>query len=159
MKRVTLVFWVLVFLLCWCFWADQSGDIAEYFTEGRASNVTSAGSWGDAFGPFSTLISALGTVLLVITLMMQREATANQASDLYRQRFESSFYELLRLLREIRSELTFRYSPEYIINREVQRRSAESGYSILSAAREIRPESENTYFKGHAAIEAAVKEY
>lgn len=159
MRRMTLTFFIVIFFLGWCLWADQSSDIANYFTEGHGANITVAGSWGDSFGPFSAIISALGTVLLVVTLAMQRKATASQADDLYKQRFESSFFELLKLLREIRSELTFRYSPQYIVSRDINAKRDQLDVLRFSDLRLVANQTEESYFKGHSAIDAAVREY
>ncbi len=90
------------------------------------------GQWGDSFGALNALFSALAFIAVLFTLKQQRDDVsrqlAQQREDLARQqrqitanetdqhlqRFERTFYELLRLLREARNDVEFRYSHSYI---------------------------------------------
>ena len=91
MNKRSIATCAIVFVFCWLLWADYGNDIARFFTDGTASGFDGAGSWGDSFGPFTAAVSALGTVFVLMTLSQQRKAVREQADDLYRQRFESSF--------------------------------------------------------------------
>jgi hypothetical protein len=105
----------------WGMYADYSLEIARFFVGDEIGGVGSAGAWGDTFGAFNGLVSLAGAVFVVRTLMLQQSALAeqqkalrSQADDAHRQRFEATFFELLRLLRELRSELRFTHSQAYI---------------------------------------------
>ncbi len=117
-------FWVVLFVILffgWGLYADYSVEIARFFAGDSVETVGSAGSWGDTFGAFNGLVSLAGAIFVVRTLLVQQDALAEQqkalalqVSDAHRQRFEASFFELLKLLRELRGELSFKHSPAYI---------------------------------------------
>ncbi|QKK22793.1 putative phage abortive infection protein [Rhizobium hidalgonense] len=71
------------------------------------------GQWGDAFGALNALFSALAFVAVLYTLRQQQKQIDDAATDQHLQRFERTFYELLRLLREARDDVEFRYSDNY----------------------------------------------
>ncbi|WP_164854042.1 putative phage abortive infection protein [Sinorhizobium meliloti] len=78
------------------------------------------GQLGDTFGALNALFSAFAFVAVLYTLKHQRDDLARQqlqiddaALDQHLQRFERTFYELLRLLREARDEVEYRYSENY----------------------------------------------
>jgi hypothetical protein len=81
---------------------------------------TKAGPWGDTFGALNALFSALAFIAVLFTLKQQRDDLSRQQEQIFRteldhhvQRFEQTFYELLRLLREARDDVEFMYSKEY----------------------------------------------
>lgn len=94
-------------------------------------DAATVGQWGDAFGALNALFSALAFVAVLVTLKQQRDDVARQLGqqrddlarqqrqitanehDQHLQRFERTFYELLRLLREARNDVEFRYSDNY----------------------------------------------
>lgn len=97
-------------LALWMFWALCSTWVAQRLA--GANDLSSAGQWGDSFGALNALISGFGFVAVIITLRsqlssikLQQVALKQQQDDLHRQRFESSFFELLRLLRESRDDV------------------------------------------------------
>lgn len=71
------------------------------------------GQWGDAFGALNALFSALAFVAVLLTLTQQQKQIDEAATDQHLQRFERTFYELLRLLREARYDVEYMYSKEY----------------------------------------------
>lgn len=97
-------------LLAWTLWAVLGFKAAGWLVDGR--DLASAGQWGDTFGAFNALISGFGFVAVILTLRsqgqalkLQQVALKQQQDDLYRQRFETTFFELLKLLRECRLEV------------------------------------------------------
>lgn len=97
-------------LFClWLGWAHLSPAIAKYFL----NKDDQFGVWGDSFGGFNALISALGFAAVLTTLVIQGRALRDQQRDQHRQRFESSFFELLALLRELRDEVKYSFSAAY----------------------------------------------
>lgn len=88
----------------WVAWPFLFVLIADVVPK-RASDL---GQLGDIFGALSSLFSALaligaatGVVLQARSLEKQREQFASQQAQIERQNFESSFFELLRLQREV----------------------------------------------------------
>lgn len=71
------------------------------------------GQWGDSFGALNALFSALAFVSVLYTLIQQQTQIDATADDQHLQRFEHSFFELLRLLREAREDVEYRYSGDY----------------------------------------------
>jgi len=115
----------------WLLWGMAGPRISELFvTEGflklpmsltppieslpTGDNVMEkAGQWGDGFGALNALFAGLAFTGALAALFMQGQAADRQNKDYHRQRFESSYFELLALLRETRREVRFRYSLPY----------------------------------------------
>lgn len=141
MNRLLLIFLATLLLLAWGFWSDLSYDVASFWTIGASPDqIERAGQWGDSFGAFNALVSAAAFATVAATIMLQSRALSlqskalqNQATDIHRERFESSFLELLRLTRELRKEVTFGFSAEY-----VSEKSAEKSLSYRNALRKKR---------------------
>lgn len=76
-------------------------------------NSETLGQWGDAFGALNALFSALAFISVLFTLKQQQRQIDDATIDQHRQRFDRTFYELLRLLREARDAVEFRYSDNY----------------------------------------------
>jgi hypothetical protein len=100
-----------VVIAVWVAWGLFSVPLSEIALQGK--QAADAGTWGDSFGGLNALFSALGFTAVLLTLIFQSQALQAQAADLHRQRFESSFFELLGLLRELRKEVRFRFSEDY----------------------------------------------
>lgn len=79
----------------------------------RVESLGGLGEWGDWFGGLSAFFSAAGFLAVVVTF---RETQ----NDQHRQRFESTFFELLRLLDEKRNEVRFIHSKNYRNFRQLQ---------------------------------------
>lgn len=141
-------FWIIlavVLFFGWGFYADASIEIARLFAGDSIKSIGDAADWADTFGAFNGLVSLAGAVFVVRTLLLQQAALAEQqkalalqAADAHRQRFEATFFELLKLLRELRSELSFRASKEFIEAASTQRRreirsTRQSGLQALNA--------------------------
>ncbi|MGO8189396.1 putative phage abortive infection protein [Rhizobium leguminosarum] len=115
----------------WIFWGMAGPRISELFiTEGflklpiffsppieslpaGVDVMGKAGQWGDGFGALNALFAGLAFTGALAALFMQGQAAERQNKDYHRQRFESSYFELLALLREARREVRFRYSLPY----------------------------------------------
>ena len=113
-----------------------------------------AGAWGDSFGAFNALVSSFASAAVLATLWLQSKSLKDQANDIHKQRFDASFFELLKLLREVRSEITFVHSDEYLLESRSARLDSASIRASLTGERAVK-----TPAVGHRAIEAAVKEY
>lgn len=101
----------------WAAWISQR-VIFQWFDLEWDSELL--GQLGDTFGALNALFSALAFIAVLFTLKQQRDDLNRQQEQIFRaekdqhvQRFEQAFYELLRLLREARNDVEFRYSREY----------------------------------------------
>ena len=108
MKARYIILLSLGILWFWTFWGDLlAGSLSGVFArELSATDLARAAQWGDSFGPLNALASAAAFTVVLATLIVQ-------GRDIHRQRFESSFFELLRLMRELRNDIQFSFSPEY----------------------------------------------
>lgn len=111
---VSIALVMSVVTLGWVAWALHGPSVAIWLMGLPELDMTTSGQWGDTFGAFNALFGALGFTAVFATLLLQGAALKRQQDDLHLQRFEASFFELLGLLRELRSQITFRHSREYI---------------------------------------------
>lgn len=113
----------------WTAWLGQE-FIFQWFDIPWKSEML--GQLGDTFGALNALFSALAFVAVLYTLKQQKDDVSRQLKqqradlarqqkqirsaerDQHLQRFERTFYELLRLLREARDDVEFRYSSDYL---------------------------------------------
>lgn len=114
--RTTFIFAMGAFFLwmLWLLWARTGVNFANQQLMWQGGDPAAAGQWGDSFGGFNALVSALSTVAVVSTLIVQGRAIKEQRRDMHRQRFENSFFELLRLIQEARNEVRFSYSHRFM---------------------------------------------
>lgn len=146
----------ILLVISWFMWAQHGLGVAAWWlgsTDGEA--VEKAAQWSDSFGAFNALVSALGFEAVLATLWFQAASLKEQARDQHRQRFETTFFELLRIMREMRSEIRFEHSSEYKEAQSTNRVLA--AYSIRGAINEKSSSSE-IIFSGYEAIKEAVKE-
>lgn len=110
-----LIFGILVLVLSvWTIWALApviAPPVLQWL--GYQYEVGSAGQWGDTFGALNALFAALGFTAVILTLRQQQHQINAAQDDQHRQRFESSYFELLRLLREARKEIRFQPSSDF----------------------------------------------
>lgn len=70
------------------------------------ADITKLGTFGDFFGGVSNpILSFLTFVGLLITIVLQQDATKEARRDSYRQMFDSTFFQMLTLLNTVVSEL------------------------------------------------------
>lgn len=135
----------------WLFWANQGVITAAWWLGSTKDEaIQRAGQWADTFGAFNALVSTIGSAAILATLWLQARSLTEQSTDLYKQRFESRFFELLKLVREVRAEIVFTHSSEYVDARI-------DPSTAVFTTRLRREVSEPT--KGHDAIRAAVTEF
>ncbi|HEX8662900.1 MAG TPA: putative phage abortive infection protein [Beijerinckiaceae bacterium] len=103
----------LIAVVIWTIWAAQK-PVLEYF--GKTWDPQALGLWGDSFGALNALVAAVGFVMVVASLRLQRQQNRAAQEDQHRQRFDTSYFELLHLVRATRDETRFRYSDEYILH-------------------------------------------
>jgi hypothetical protein len=139
----TLFAFVLIIVALWLFWGYNSVAIAHHFLGGVTP--TEAGDWGDSFGSMNALIGALSLVGILATLIIQAIALNQQKSDIaidrkaqYRQQFDLNFFQLITLMREIRSEIYFKYSKDFIdLSGRTAVNTAHGPEALSRAAREV----------------------
>jgi hypothetical protein len=127
----------------WLLWATCGVAISRFFL--NPADATESANWGDSFGAFNALVSALGFGGVLVTLALQRRAMSQQQADSlaqsderHRQEFDRTFFELLKLMREIRSEIFFKYSTAYIeASARTSVDTAHGPEALSRAAREV----------------------
>lgn len=118
MKPFQVIFAVAVCALVWGAWANHGAEWAVSWTvDASDRQLTRAAQWGDSFGAINALTSGFGFTVVFFTLRIQARALRDQAADLHKQRFESSFFELLKLMRELRQQVQFHHSQDLIAER------------------------------------------
>lgn len=110
MKRSILIIIGFVVVLLWILWAALPFVMAR---TGMPVDVSKLGAWGDTFGALNAMFSALAFVAVLFTLTQQQKQIDDAATDQHLQRFERTFYELLRLIREARDAVEYRYTDQY----------------------------------------------
>lgn len=136
----TILFGLLAILFVWGIYADYSIALARHFLEDGSVDVVKSGAWGDSFGAFNALVSTVAAAVVVYTLILQQKAIGEQAADTHRQKFDTTFFELLRLMRELREELRFTYSKRYKAEKEkkvsytINTTVVHSGFAAIDAA-------------------------
>ena len=137
----------------WFYWASSGVSVATWWLgQSELTSVQKAGAWGDTFGAFNALVSTIASAAILATLWLQFKSSSDQSKDLHRQRFESRFFELLKLIREVRSEIVFRHSEAYI--------DARRSFLIASLSAQRNTGFNNkSPLRGHDGIRAAVVEF
>lgn len=77
-------------------------------------DAATSGQWGDTFGALNALFATFGFAAVILTLRLQQKQIKDAQDEQHRQRFESSYFELTKLLREIRNEARFRHTKEFL---------------------------------------------
>ncbi|WP_378947702.1 putative phage abortive infection protein [Mesorhizobium sp. ANAO-SY3R2] len=72
-----------------------------------------AGQWGDTFGALNALMSTLAFAAVFFTLRLQQRQIDEAQRDQHIQRFEGTYFEVLRLFREARDAVQFKYGEGY----------------------------------------------
>lgn len=121
---MSIRFWfalLIVLMIGWGTYAMYGIPFALYLGGDSVKTIGDVGNWGESFEAFNGFISLAGAVFIIRTLILQQQAIseqqkaiAAQAADAHRQRFEATFFELIKLLRELRNELSFKHSRNYI---------------------------------------------
>ncbi|MGO4641700.1 putative phage abortive infection protein [Mesorhizobium sp. 2RAF45] len=107
MSRWIIAAITVVLVVAWGLWAAQFWALPMLFD--AVPDLPSRGQWGDSFGALNALFSAFAFSAVLITLWIQQRQINDAQRDQHRQRFDETFFKLLALLRDVRSEL--RYTP------------------------------------------------
>lgn len=90
-------------VLFWTVWALQV-LIMRHFD--ISWNIASAGQWGDTFGALNALFGSFGIIAVYATLRNQIKANADQRVEIHKQQFESHYFQLLSLLRDLKNNIS-----------------------------------------------------
>lgn len=123
--------------LLWLAWAFQSRLLSLVGLDWQPEKL---GQWGDTFGALNALFAALGFSAVLLTLWLQQQQIQDARRQQHHERFESSFSELLKLIREARNEVQFQYSAAYRSSTTSARlKGIQTGPNAFkAAAREMR---------------------
>lgn len=92
------------------------------------------GQWADSFGALNTLFGAFGFSAVIWSLWVQREQNRSAEADQHKQRFDSTYFEMLKLLRETRKDIRFKHSSEYQTDKGHTNRDTLEGLQALRQA-------------------------
>lgn len=87
--------------------------IASWLAGRTISADAGLGAWGDSFCALNATVSTLAFIGILVTLLLHGRGLREQNHDQHRQRFEASFFELLKLQREARRELLYFNTTEF----------------------------------------------
>lgn len=113
-----LVLLCFILLVAVALYGRFGAFIASAITGAAVNAPSELGTWGDSFGAFNAAVSSLAFLGIIATLVLQERGLEETVSDQHRQRFDASFFELLRLQREARSELIFANTIEVEVARK-----------------------------------------
>ncbi|WP_162561240.1 putative phage abortive infection protein [Methylobacterium terrae] len=71
------------------------------------------GPWGDSFGALTSLFTLLGFIGITTTIVLQRQQMATSEKFQRLERFDNLYFEIMKLIREVRKEVKFRYTENY----------------------------------------------
>lgn len=107
----TLMAGIILAVVLWVTWFFFQDYI--FSSTGPLSDWSTRGQFGDSFGAINALFAAFGFAAVLSTLYYQQKQIRLAQDDQHKQRFEASYFELLRLLQEARKSLSFTHSNEY----------------------------------------------
>ncbi|TGR22447.1 MULTISPECIES: putative phage abortive infection protein [unclassified Mesorhizobium] len=81
--------------------------------------ATLVGQWGDSFGALNALMSTLAFAAVFYTLRLQQRQINEAQRDQHIQRFESTYFEILKLFREARDVVQFKYGGGYVASKNL----------------------------------------
>ena len=124
-----------------CLWLPWAAMPFIYHLAGWQWKFESLGQWGDSFGVLSSLFTGLGFAGVIATFWIQREQILIQKEQAdiseryqHKERFDSTYFELLRLLREIRGEVRFHFGEEYFDASDETDPNESTGHSAMRKA-------------------------
>lgn len=118
-------------LSVWLAWANI-GPLLTWL--GYSWEFDKLGQWADSFGALNTLFGAFGFSAVIWTLWVQREQIKSSEADQHRQRFDSTYFEMLKLLRETRKDVRFRHSREFQTETGLAKRESLTGLRAFREA-------------------------
>lgn len=134
---VSIAFVMAFVSVGWVAWALHGPTLATWLMRRPTIDMSASGQWGDTFGAFNALFGALGFTAVFATLLVQGAALKRQQDELHAQRFESTYFELIRLLRELREQVVFHHSKEYETQIGRKNGMQQHPFAISGALREV----------------------
>lgn len=108
----------------WASWVFLRDTLQHFGYDVAYSDL---GVWGDSFGPLNALFAALGFSAVFYTLLLQQRQTAAAERDQHKQRFESSFFELMRMLKDAGSKAYYFDPNSYALRSAIKIKSSHTG--------------------------------
>lgn len=101
----TMLFFVLLVIIVCSAWGDWAfGVVRSVGTEGKNYSL---GDWGDSFGALNAAFSGLAFVGLGSTIYLQRIAMRKAEQERGKVEFESQFFQIFGLIRELRRDIEY----------------------------------------------------
>lgn len=109
-KIILIIFSIIAFILVGAicvYWGYSNVSWAIKFTNDNDITATTVGSWGESFAPINTIFSGFAFIGLIITIFIQKMSFDEQIKDINKQKFDTTFFEMMKFLRENRSNLYY----------------------------------------------------
>lgn len=139
--KSSVTFLVFAAVGLWISWVFQAAILNLL---GVTWNQEELGQWGDTFGALNALFASLGFGAAIYTLNVQQRQIA-------RDRFDTSFFELLRLFVEARDRVSFSHTQPYV----KAKTQSPSGHQNTSRLSFIRQANLASTARGIAAFQQA----
>ena len=126
---LTTLFWIAAVLLLFAFilgvfylwrsWPDLAPGMVPPITktdpeiDAIKEALERQGLRGDSFGALNTLFSGVAIVGLLGTILLQIKSNQDDQRQRHKERFDTSFFELLNMARTLKGEVLFQHSETY----------------------------------------------
>jgi hypothetical protein len=130
MSRLIIAAIIIALMVVWSLWAAQHWVLPQMTPTIPPLEIR--GQWGDSFGALNALFSAFAFSAVLLTLWVQQRQISEAQRDQHRQRFDETYFKLLGLLRDVRSEL--RYTPSSYVQPTPQ----EGAHALAGAASDAK---------------------
>ena len=134
MRVAVAVLAVAMVVAAWVGWVFLQPLLARY---GYVWQITELGSWGDSFGALTSFFTAIGFIAIGATFWLQRRQLIGAEQSHQIERFDSLYFELLRLVRETRKDVRYRYSDDYMRRTTGEKKMVYDTEAFRRAWREI----------------------
>lgn len=108
---IAIIFMCILVIFLWVEWGRHEGEIFNFIT-GSNLNIhkySDFGTWGDTYGSFNALLTSLGFLGIVTTIIIQYISFRHEKINSHKQRVESLIFEQIELIRELKKEIIFSY--------------------------------------------------
>ncbi len=135
-----LIGWVLIDAYIKVDVTDATPPTSAESVSVEKDNFAARGQFGDKFGAVNSLFSGFAFAGIIITLLLQRRDLKETQNAMWRERFDSTFFQLLQLHKDITSKLKFRGGPtgiDALIAFDEKLRNSDVDFVVFQALQKI----------------------
>lgn len=124
----------IALIISFCIFALWLGWVLQHYVLGYVGLTWSheqLGQWGDTFGALNALFAGVASIAVIMTLTLQQRQINRSQRERYKQNFEGTFFQLLRLLRELRAEVSYFTTTDTNNSRRVGGRALKGAYDDI----------------------------